>query len=379
MRDMYLYENQKIEVECDTKFERPRRFKTTKKLYIRCNNDLYVKSDKISSEINYSEISLTCSSLDRNMYETSNKFTWCPANATSYILAKHKRDSNLSHDYLAGICYDIDKRSFSSAYYTLAPKNSEYAHPSVLGNFYTPSLEIQDIRDTFDENSIKDFNNEQLKKWITNSNYEYSTVMQHPKPFPTFNLQFLSPIEFAWWQNLRLYNWKNYATALEQHVESENQTYDILAGVSGATKIPIIDDCETNYTLKEVVYGTEQKIPLYVWNYLQARDNSSNEIVIIGFNSPFNEFYSEEEIVFCRDKCQEIPWLKKVSSTFRYGIMGIVFCCDVEDVKSSKHLDGFPQNDMQSIPAETTTSFILNHAPITEANNNDEYNAEEEH
>ncbi|XP_065356082.1 uncharacterized protein LOC135950471 [Calliphora vicina] len=225
---------------------------------------------------------------------------------------------------------------------------------------------------------ITDFDNEQLEKWIALSKYEHDLVIMHSKLYSSLNLHLLPLIESVWWPNLRLHNWKNYVTALEQHVESENQTYDILAGVSGAIKVPIIEDCQTNYTLKEVSYEMERKIPLYVWNYIQARDNSSNGIVIIGINSPFQELYSAEEIVFCPDKCQEIPWLKEVSSTFRYRIMGTIFCCNVEDVKSSKHLDGFPENDMQSIPAET--SFILNHVPLTEYNyndNSDDYNAED--
>ncbi|XP_065356897.1 uncharacterized protein LOC135951218 [Calliphora vicina] len=382
-----LYENQEIEAQCDVQFERPKRYQTSNQLYIKCNGYIYIKTaESRSYKINEynSEISLECSSIKWKLYESTKKFTWCPTNVTSYMLARHKA---LGHDYLAGICYDIYKQSFSSLYYTLAPKHYEYAHPSVFGNFYTPSLEIQYIKETFGSNSIINFDNQQFENWITNSNYKYSSVMQHPNLYTSFNLQFSSLLEFVWWPNLRIYNWKSYETALEQHVESENQAYDILAGVSGAIKTPIIDKCQTNYTLKEVIYGTEQKIPLYVWNYLQARDNSSNGIVIIGFNSPFQEFYSEEEIVFCPDKCQEIPWLKKFSSTFRYGIMGTVFCCNVEDVKSSKYLDGFPENVMIPKPAETTTSYILNHEPITEQNNSynndngdnsDEYIADEE-
>ncbi|XP_065356081.1 uncharacterized protein LOC135950470 [Calliphora vicina] len=349
-----FYENQVIEAQCDVKFERPERYQTSTKLYIKCqNDDISIKTSKRATynfikDYESSTISLECSPMKWKLYESIKQFTWCPTNVTSYILtgAKH-----LDHNYLAGICYDTYRQSFSSVYYTLAPKHSEYAQSSVFGNFYTPGLEIDHVEEAFGRNSITDFDNEQHEKWIGLSTYGHDSVIMHSKLYSSLNLHLLPLIESVWWPNLHLYNWKNYVTALEQHVETENQTYDILAGVSGAIKVPIIEDCQTNYTLKEVTYEEVRKIPLYVWNYLQARDNSSNGLVIIGINSPFHDFYSEEEIVFCPDKCQEIPWLKKVSSTFRYGVMGTVFCCDVEDVKSSKHLDGFPQNDMQSIPA----------------------------
>lgn len=56
----------------------------------------------------------------------------------------------------------------------------------------------------------------------------------------------------------------------------------------------------------------------------------------------FLQFYSEDDIIFCKDKCEDISWLKKVSSRFHHSIMGLVFCCDVEEVRSSKTLKGFP-------------------------------------
>lgn len=62
------------------------------------------------------------------------------------------------------------------------------------------------------------------------------------------------------------------------------------------------------------------------------------------------QFYSENDIVFCPDKCQEISWLKQFSSNFRRSTMGIVFCCNVDDVKISKRLSGFPEGDMKTKP-----------------------------
>ena len=55
-------------------------------------------------------------------------------------------------------------------------------------------------------------------------------------------------------------------------------------------------------------------------------------------------------MIFCLDKCQEIPWLKANSFAFRYNIWGIIFCCSVDEVRQSKRLDGFPKIFMESYP-----------------------------
>lgn len=114
-------------------------------------------------------------------------------------------------------------------------------------------------------------------------------MVQHSKLYSSFNDQFKSLLDFILWPNLRLYNWNNYQMALEAHVERDNQIYDILAGISGAIKVPYLEDCQRNYSMKELYDDQNRKIPMYVWNYLQARNDSTKDIVIIGFNSPFYE------------------------------------------------------------------------------------------
>lgn len=54
------------------------------------------------------------------------------------------------------------------------------------------------------------------------------------------------------------------------------------------------------------------------------------------------------DVIFCKDKCHEISWLKNVSTTFRYNALGVMFCCSVDEVKTSKRLIGFPQINMES-------------------------------
>ncbi|XP_037818938.1 uncharacterized protein LOC119608550 [Lucilia sericata] len=385
-----LHDNQEIKAYCDLKFEE---FETNQ-LFVKCMNSIYTKTDTEQSYGIYSyekAMDLKCSTIKWKLYESITDFTWCPFYSTSYFVGRPYNWNNY-YTILARICYSTYQQSLSSVYYTLKPKQSFYEKPSNLENSNAPPpLEIKYIDESFGPNSITkdDFDNEQFQKMFTYTNYGYSSIIQTPKLNSTFNQQFSSLLGFLWWPNLRLNNWQRYEAALEKHVENEHQAYDILAGISGTLKAPFIDNCQTNYTMKEVIAKTDRTIPLYVWNYLQGSDNYTDEIVIIGFNSPFNDFYAEEDIIFCPDICQEIPWLKEISSTFRHGVMGIIFCCNVEDVKTSNRLDGFPINDLKPKPIETldsgnnlntTVETDLKPKPIEtlDSENNSSENEEEE-
>ena len=56
------------------------------------------------------------------------------------------------------------------------------------------------------------------------------------------------------------------------------------------------------------------------------------------------KFFYKSEIIFCPDICDEIPWLKKISSSFSYATAGIMFCCSTESEEQFKNLDGFPMD-----------------------------------
>lgn len=70
------------------------------------------------------------------------------------------------------------------------------------------------------------------------------------------------------------------------------------------------------------------------------------------------QFYSEDDIVFCQDKCKEVAFLEKVSPAFRYSALGVIFCCSSEDVKQSQRLEGFPDFNINTQPdvSDTTTA-----------------------
>ncbi|KAI8124773.1 hypothetical protein FF38_09494 [Lucilia cuprina] len=351
--DLTLFENQEIEALCPTTFEYPERYDTERKLNIKCeHNYLYLQNSYGGYQTYSSSINLKCSSIKWNLYETFNNFVWCPSNVTSYLLARPTESLTSNYQYLAGICYDIRNLSFKSLYYTITPKHSESLHPNLLSTLYEPSLELKYIKETFPLKSVTEteYDSQDVQDWINYSKYNYGSIVHNSILNDELNHELGSILDLAWWPNLRLGNWKRYENALTKHVERQQQAYDILSGVSGVATVPIIKTCESNFTLKELIDNRNRIIPMYVWNYLRSTSNSSDEIVIIGFNSPFYEFYSEMDVIFCTDKCQEIPWLNKVSTTFRYSAMGVIFCCSVDDVKASQRLDGFPVNGLDTAP-----------------------------
>ncbi|KAM7353420.1 uncharacterized protein ACRADG_005492 [Cochliomyia hominivorax] len=349
-----LHENQIVEAYCENAFDEPST--ETNHLFIKCTNGcISTRTHLTAYDYHYycnTNIFVKCTKIKLSLYESSSNFPWCPKNVTSYLLS--------SRNNFVGICYDIYDQSFKSIYYTLTPGQPKIMNtPSVL-SLFIPKLKIDYLTETFETKSIseQDFSNTQFREWINISNFKFDSIIQHSILYSIF-IDLNSMLEFAWWSNLRVYNWKNYISALESHVEKENRTYDILAGVSGTVRVPYIEGCEKNFTTKELTDDENRKIPLYVWNYLQARDNSTKDIVVIGINSPFHEFYTQNDIIFCPDICNDIPWLKKESSSFRYSVMGIVFCCNVEDVKSSKRLQEFPEIDMK-----IKEVFIIDEKPL---------------
>ncbi|KAM7353422.1 uncharacterized protein ACRADG_005493 isoform 2-T2 [Cochliomyia hominivorax] len=286
---------------------------------------------------------LKCSSLKWNLYETNKNFVWCPTNATSYLLGRPKAmlTEKINYEYLAGICYDTQYLSLKSICY----KIDNVLQPTHLNTFYKPELELKYIKETFPIRRINSthYNHPDIQDWINFAQYNYSSIIQNSILFNEFNHELGSFLDLAWWPNLRLGNWQRYERALTAHIQKEHQAYDVVAGISSVARAPVMATCENNFTLIELKDNKNREIPMYVWNYLRSTINSSDEIVIIGFNSPFYEFYSKKDIVFCPDKCHEISWLKKISTTFHYNALGVIFCCSVEDVKLSKRLDGFPE------------------------------------
>uniref|UniRef100_A0A1A9Z805 DNA/RNA non-specific endonuclease domain-containing protein n=1 Tax=Glossina pallidipes TaxID=7398 RepID=A0A1A9Z805_GLOPL len=138
-------------------------------------------------------------------------------------------------------------------------------------------------------------------------------------------------------------NWKKYRNALEKH--TAKAAYNVISGIGGKLEVPDSSGCDNTTEMKVLVDKYDRHIPAYIWNYLESLQSTSKEFAIIAFNSPFYEFYEEGDIVFCEDICHKINWLANVRSTFQYANMGVMFCCELDDVQKSEHLDNFPKKN----------------------------------
>lgn len=93
-----------------------------------------------------------------------------------------------------------------------------------------------------------------------------------------------------WWPNLRSGNWRLYEQALREHIDTNGVVYDILAGVSGSITVPHYGNVShANYTMIDVTYWNDQKIPLFVWHYLKSPKENGRDFIVIGVNSAFSD------------------------------------------------------------------------------------------
>ncbi|XP_073822300.1 uncharacterized protein isoform X2 [Musca autumnalis] len=354
-----IQENEVITADCETRILSPSLGKSKRSVDLKCiRNYIYVNSDQ------YHGIEVVCDRIKWNLYESLTQFRWCPMPMASYLLA---RPVDTTYEYLAGVCYNFYEQQILTLHYAAAYHLSKYKYPNRLQS-YTPSLEITNIPTSFTPRRINStyFTNAEIREWMEFSKYENHSLIQDPNLYRSAYDKFGGLLEFDWWPSLRSGNWRLYEKALWEHIETDKEVYDVLAGVSDSVAVPIYENaCSENYTMVDVFYNRDnKKIPLYVWQYLKSNTKNESDVVVIGINSAFSDFYVEKDLIFCTDICHKIDWLKQVRSTFRYKTMGVIFCCDVNEVKNSKRLQGFP---LPSKPITTTTTlkpFFLPEQPI---------------
>ncbi|XP_073822298.1 uncharacterized protein [Musca autumnalis] len=354
-------EKEVLTADCETRILSPNQGKGKRSINLKCTGS-YIQVDGYNLN---NGLQVICDTVKWNLYESSTQFRWCPAPMASYLLA---RPSDNSYEYLAGVCYNSEDQQILSLHYAAAYQLSKYKYPSRLQS-YTPALEIPNILSSFVPRRINAtfFKNDEIKEWMKFSKYENHSLIQNPNLYRNSYDKFGGLLEFDWWPNLRSGNWRLYEKALWEHIESNNEVYDVLAGVSQSVAVPIYENaCRENYTMVDVIYRDSQKIPLYVWQYLKSNTKNDSDLVVIGINSAFNDFYVEKDLVFCADICHKIDWLKQVRSTLRYKTMGVIFCCDVNEVKNSKRLQGFP---LPSTPISVPTKLPL----LSGVHNNEQY------
>lgn len=122
--------------------------------------------------------------------------------------------------------------------------------------------------------------------------YQTASLMQNDVVLQAVNITLGGLVDTTWWTSLRLGNWKLFEEALSNHIEADGVEYEILSGVSGIASAPIYRrNCDSNRSFVEIVDRGNRKIPLYIWNYLKASHHNSEDLVIIGINSPFYEVW----------------------------------------------------------------------------------------
>ncbi|XP_037883165.1 uncharacterized protein LOC119633617 [Glossina fuscipes] len=279
-----------------------------------------------------------CKKVAWNLYESSGAFRWCPEYAASYIIAK--KNVNKSPTHIAGLCYDTERFVLSSAAYNIQPDEFNMIKTKFDLRNYSFGKEIKNFQSIEEEGLTPlRFEVKQFQEWFTFGNFHYAPLIENDKLKTTLD-EFSSLLNITWWPNLRLGNWKKYQNALEKH--TTKVAYNVISGVEGKLEVPFSNDCDNTTEMKALLDYYERHIPAYVWNYLHPLQNTSKEVVIIAFNSPFYEFYKKDDVVFCEDICHEVDWLAKARSTFQYANMGIMFCCRADNVQKSKRFNNFP-------------------------------------
>ncbi|XP_037883439.1 uncharacterized protein LOC119633774 [Glossina fuscipes] len=288
-----------------------------------------------------------CKKLGWTLYESAQVFRWCPEYTASYIIAK--KNVNKSPTPLAGLCYDTGRFSLSSVAYNIQPEEFKISKTTFDFSNYSLGNEIKHFQSIEDEGLTPLlFEDKLFEDWFTFGNFHYAPLAENIK-LKDITQKFSSLLNVTWWSNLRLGNWKKYRNALEKH--TIKAAYNVISGIGGKLEVPDSSGCDNTTDMKVLVDKYDRHIPAYIWNYLEPIENTSKEFAIIAFNSPFYEFYEEGDIVFCEDICHKITWLANVRSTFRYANMGVMFCCELDDVQKSARLDNFPKkNDTGDVP-----------------------------
>ncbi|XP_037818937.1 uncharacterized protein LOC119608548 isoform X2 [Lucilia sericata] len=123
---------------------------------------------------------------------------------------------------------------------------------------------------------------------------------------------------------------------------AHNNRFEMYTGTSGIAELPINLTEKQSKKLELEIDMKIVTVPAYIWSYVRSNDDNNKDFIIVGYNSPYAEFFSLDRIIFCPDICADIPWLKNVYTSFRYTFAGIMFCCSPDFIKKNNLLEGFP-------------------------------------
>lgn len=131
-------------------------------------------------------------------------------------------------------------------------------------------------------------NDKQFQTMFGEETFEYSNLIQDDA-FGEILDEYKSMLNILWLRPLRTGNWKNFLNALK--IASLNTHYDVRVGVSGSASTPLYQNCNETRTLSiSLSSGVTITVPAFIWAHvraLQPSNNSTDEFVAIGHNSPF--------------------------------------------------------------------------------------------
>ncbi|KAM7352464.1 uncharacterized protein ACRADG_004968 [Cochliomyia hominivorax] len=315
------------------------------------NNEIYFKNSLLK------EKTLQCKPLNWSIYDTNDMTSeWCEKNdnVKSFLFAvKTTQD----HHILAGICYNLNDRSWQTVTYNVTSSGQEYNMEMKRDIKKTELKSQQELGDdlfNLKYEKIFDFTESELQQqllnltninsWLNLANYELSSIVQGNSYKKYFN-EYINILNTIWWRNLRLGNWKLFMDTLENY--AHNNSFQLYSGTSGIVQVPTFK--KDVYEILEIKNGYQNiTVPAYIWTYLTSTDKQNQDLIIVGYNSPYAEFFPHNNIVFCPNICSEIPWLQEIHASFNFATAGIMFCCSPEYMKQTNYLFGFPMDILRS-------------------------------
>ncbi|KAI8124984.1 hypothetical protein FF38_09491 [Lucilia cuprina] len=354
-RDRYGYHTQYIEV-----------LKNQTTINLQCqNNQLYFNNSLLQEEI------LECEKLNWSIYDANKTYEWCDRNQSTktFLLAVK---SNQDHHILAGICFNLNKWSLQTIVYNISNTEQRFnmemrrdITKTDLKSYKSLGDDLWNLKTTknfeLQDNELQQQLTDMSKTnpWLNLANYEISPIVQGVSYEYYFN-EYVNMLNTIWWRNLRLGNWKLFMNTLENY--AYNNSFQLYTGTSGEVRFPrknLLD-----YDLLKIKNGyLNTTVPSYIWTYLTSTDNQNEDFIIVAYNSPYAEFFTLNEVVFCPNICSEIPWLYEIQSSFHYATAGIMFCCSTEFMQKTNYLTGFPMDVLMTradIPKALNKTEILN-------------------
>ncbi|XP_037934090.1 uncharacterized protein LOC119668597 isoform X2 [Teleopsis dalmanni] len=287
----------------------------TAKLFCNLNTFQLIQNETITLEP-LCDFRISCSKLNGlKLYESGQKLPNCDKYMSIGIGVSISEFKEVS----GAICYDWENLTLKYISYLTSNSNNnlnifdKYLYFNIMS---TQSFQAQ-LNDIKLRNSILD-----------GVEFDYSNIADASKFSAHDNI-----LKIVWWKNLRFGNWRRYLEILKQRAKSVQ--YLVYLGTAGIISIP-----KENHIQNQTLLNA----PEYIWSYLISTNpnQTSEQLVIVGYNSPFAKLNAENSPIFCQDICDEVSWIN--STTFRdlrlIASQGVTFCCRPEEVL--KKFDSFP-------------------------------------